>query len=850
MRSLSNARHLLPLALVLVGAGCAATATDDPSAVAPTGGGASTKGSADDSETKVATSTKPVKKGTLPFKGKDGTIRDRKVTIRGGRAYIGDMDFGPADDMTPRSINVSDLDLRWPNATVPYCFYNGSDAAIRLPQHTRDAFRTAAQLIQSHVPSIRFVERASCSEAVNDYASEGYLPPTPGDAVLVVMRQEDSGGHAQIGYANTARRMTLADDIGSFDEETQAPKAVHVVSHELGHVLGLKHEHQRPDRNEWVNICEINIPEDDEGDYEVLDPDDTEMLAPYQYHSKMHYPAKDYYKGTHTAFGCGGYAMEPLHETVPEVPGAHTVMGSRWFTSHDMNSLMLMYGPGLGAAEIDDKFGTAIAVGDFDLDGRDDVIVGGPGEKVGSGARSGTVYAYKGTWRSPAPWKLLRESAIAAEEDDDRFGTSFAVGDFVRQASCVPSTPGSCELPFPDLAVGVPGKRGDTKAQLGAVMMYMGGRFEGAVYRPDCASDPECRGTIKEPLAPLPVVLRAANARGVVGESGDLFGQSLAAGDFDGDGEMDLAVGAPGRGNGRVFIYRGADLKNGVYVSRELNPFGAANVDNAKFGWSLAAGDFDLDGKDDLAIGAPGAGAGQVVYFRGLTPTTNQVAVPILAAAGSLIMPSPTANTPTVSAQFGYSLAASHLLNTGRASLVVGAPAQKGVSTLSGAVHLYTWGPIPTAGPPMDGLAYRQTILSDGGRGERFGHSVALYSPSGGTYNDLAVGAPGRDSGKGGVTLYRPTSATNLAFRATVTASGTDSAYGSALVGGSVRMAPPPPPGLPKLPDATLLVGAPLALTSAIPAGRVAGVGFLNDNAALPTQMISFSQTMKTPYTR
>lgn len=84
------------------------------------------------------------------------------------------------------------------------------------------------------------------------------------------------------------------------------------------------------------------------------------------------------------------------------------------------------------------------------------------------------------------------------------------------------------------------------------------------------------------------------------------FGESVAtAGDFDGDGFADVIVGAPlAEGAGRAYLYFGAagsmfDTTPDL-VLNEINTsdyYGAA---------VSAAGDFDGDGFADLAIGAPG----------------------------------------------------------------------------------------------------------------------------------------------------------------------------------------------------------------------------------------------------
>jgi len=107
--------------------------------------------------------------------------------------------------------------------------------------------------------------------------------------------------------------------------------------------------------------------------------------------------------------------------------------------------------------------------------------------------------------------------------------------------------------------------------------------------------------------------------------TGDVFGDSLdSSGDFDGDGVKDLAVGAlaSGAGNpgpGYVEVFSGATLQ---LIGHVTSP-----VANNGFGGSVAfVGDLTGDGRDELAVGAPGEPnngmqlAGAVYIISGLAP--------------------------------------------------------------------------------------------------------------------------------------------------------------------------------------------------------------------------------------
>ena len=96
-------------------------------------------------------------------------------------------------------------------------------------------------------------------------------------------------------------------------------------------------------------------------------------------------------------------------------------------------------------------------------------------------------------------------------------------------------------------------------------------------------------------------------------EDGDEFGKTLASGNLDGDGRDELLLGIPlenvgsATDAGLMTILWGAagGFQAGEWTSYTQLYFGGENESGDRFGWAMVAGDFDGNGRDDVASSAP-----------------------------------------------------------------------------------------------------------------------------------------------------------------------------------------------------------------------------------------------------
>ncbi len=237
------------------------------------------------------------------------------------------------------------------------------------------------------------------------------------------------------------------------------------------------------------------------------------------------------------------------------------------------------------------------------------------------------------------------------------------------------------------------------------------------------------------------------------------FGSSVAAGDFDGDGDDDLAVGTPATdftptGNpaileaGSVQVYTASGSSFAQLTRRQLTQedFGVAVEEFDHFGEVLAAGDFDGDGRDDLAIGIPGeniqgppvlldAGMVQVIYGGELGLDTDRTATALLSTLGV---------TPADNENFGAALATGDFDGDGFDDLAIGVPGRD-VGALDHAGWAFVVYGSGTGLVWADHEALHQDVtgvLGTAAANERFGAALAAGNFGGAGPDDLAIGAP------------------------------------------------------------------------------------------------------------
>jgi hypothetical protein len=371
-------------------------------------------------------------------------------------------------------------------------------------------------------------------------------------------------------------------------------------------------------------------------------------------------------------------------------------------------------------AEQGDHFGAALAAGDFDGDGFDDLAVGVPDED-GAATDDGQVIVFFGSQNGLNPVNaqfLTQANGNQTREAGDRFGATLAVGDFDGDQ-------------FDDLAVASPTE--DIAADGDGVVTVFYGTPSGLTTG---------SGTD---------ALTEATAGGAP-ENGDHFGLTLAAGDLDGDQRDDLVVGLPDEDDvatddGNVIVFYGGSSGLLPADTERISQVDAGRPSEPgdRFGSALAVGDFDGSGHDDLAVGVPDEfqnfdADGVVIAFFGsaqglLQPDTAMTELLTQTAGGE---------TMETGDRFGATLTVDDFDRDGFGDLVVGVPFEDVTVEDDGlAIAFYGSAAGLRSQPP------EQLLPETAGNGaeldDRFGATLTSGDFNGDCVPDLAIAAPRED---------------------------------------------------------------------------------------------------------
>ncbi len=314
------------------------------------------------------------------------------------------------------------------------------------------------------------------------------------------------------------------------------------------------------------------------------------------------------------------------------------------------------------------SFGAKLVSGDFNGDRRVDLAVSADGYN----SNTGRAYIFHNDGTIPTT-AATADVTISGEAADDYFGYAMAAGDFDANGRT-------------DLAIASPYYASNNSGQ--AYIFYNDGS--------------------------IPTTAATADVK-ITGSATTSFGSALSQGDFNGDGNVDLAVGA----DETAYIFYNDNSIATTATTADVIIYGEGA---SLFGVSMAAGDFDADGKADLAVGAPGLNSGRAYIFYSNNGFLD---------SGKVV--EDVYDTRSSGSSFGYAMVAGDFNSDGRTDLVVGAPTH---TTSTGRAYIFY-----NDSSFQSGAAEANLIITGEAQDSRFGNSFAVGDFNSDGKTDLVVGA-------------------------------------------------------------------------------------------------------------
>ena len=372
-----------------------------------------------------------------------------------------------------------------------------------------------------------------------------------------------------------------------------------------------------------------------------------------------------------------------------------------------------------------DNAGRAVASGDVDGDGIDDLLIGAPFAEPNATLDAGKVYVIYGSASLSDTLDLASQSAdrtILGLEVNGNIGNALASGDVSGDGVA-------------DVIIG--SNRGTPSGRTAAGKVYV-------VYGDSTLTLPHTFDLASQ-SADVSVLGAVANNQ---------LGKAVASGDVNGDGVADLVLGADRGSTGALFagevyvIYGDSTLAPPYTYDLSASEWdvlltGEALVDLA--GFSVASGDFNRDGFADVAVGAPNAdplgraNAGKVYVVYGSSTLAGQFS---LSAADVAIFGTDTG--------LGISVASVNFDGDGMDDLLIGAPSDTPAGrTNAGRTYLIGGDLNWPATIDLNTTSNADLIILGDDNSDNVGQAVSGGDFNGDGVYDLLVGAPSADQAVG-----------------------------------------------------------------------------------------------------